>query len=93
MFLYFAIVNLEISITSFTEGVLNMFQTNPYLVEAVERENRERILKAAENARLLSQLSKKDADKGNGRLVILEKLIGIREKLSAAVRMPRWSFR
>ncbi len=70
-----------------------MFQTNPYLVEAVERENRERILKAAENARLLSQLSKKDAEKSNGRLVILEKLIDVREKLSAAVRMPRWSFR
>jgi hypothetical protein len=93
MFLDFAIVTLEIRITSFAEGVLNMFQTNPYLVEAVERENRERILKAAENARLLSQLSKKDAEKSNGRLVILEKLIDVREKLSAAVRMPRWSFR
>ena len=70
-----------------------MFQTNPYLVEAVERENRERILKAAENARLLSKLSKNDAEKTSGRLVILEKLIDLREKLSAAVRMPRWSFR
>jgi hypothetical protein len=93
MFLDFAIVTLEIRIKNFAEGVLNMFQTNPYLVEAVERENRERILKAAENARLLSQLSKKDAEKSNGRLVILEKLIDVREKLSAAVRMPRWSFR
>jgi hypothetical protein len=93
MFLDFAIVTLEIRITNFAEGVLNMFQTNPYLVEAIERENRERILKAAENARLLSQLSKKDAEETSGRLVILEKLIDIREKLSAAVRMPRWSFR
>jgi hypothetical protein len=93
MFLYFAIVTLEIRITSSTEGVMKMFQTNAYLVEVIVRENREQILKAAENARLLSQLSKKDAEKGNGRLVIMEKLIDIREKLSAAVRMPRWSFR
>ena len=70
-----------------------MFQTNAYLVEVIERENRERILKAAENARLLSQLSKNDAEKTSGRLIILEKLVDIREKLSAAVRMPRWSFR
>lgn len=93
MFLYFAIVTLEIRITCSAEGVMKMIHNNAYLIEVIERENRERILKAAENARLLSQLSKKDAEKGNGRLVILEKLIDIREKLSAAVRMPRWSFR
>ena len=37
--------------------------------------------------------AKKDAEKSNGRLVSLEKLIDVREKFLAAIRMPRWSFR
>ena len=70
-----------------------MFQTNPYLVEVIERENRRRILKEAENARNLRQIAANGAKTRKDELVILEKLAQVRGWLSTAIKPLRWSFR
>jgi hypothetical protein len=66
---------------------------NSYLMEVIEKDNRKRREKEAENARNLSLIAGNEAGKKRAKLVLLEKLAKVQGRISAAVKPLRWSFR